>query len=110
MADELTITEGDYGRYITFYLKESNSIDAHTLTEYDSLTFQAQRIGEDTVRVSGTCEVSDANNGECRYLIANGDFDIASPPLWRGIIRAYATGKLVSWEGFYIYIEPSLPY
>jgi len=110
MANELTITEGDYGRYVTFYLKESNSIDAHTLSGYDSITFQAQRIGEDTVRVSGTCEISGPTTGECRYLIVDGDFDVVSPPLWRGIIRAYASGVRVSWEGFYIYVESSLPY
>jgi len=110
MVTEITISEGDYGKYIEFTLKESNSIDAHTLSSYDSITFQAQRIGESTVRVSGTCEVTSANDGECRYLIASGDFDVSSPPKWIGIIRAYATGVVVSWEKFYLYIEPSLPY
>jgi len=110
MISEVTIVEGDYGKYITFYLKESNSIDAHTLSGYDSITFEAQRIGESTVRVSGTCEISGPTTGECRYLVQSGDFDVASPPKWIGIIRAYSASKLISWEKFYLYIEPSLPY
>jgi len=94
MVVEMTVTEGDYGDYITFNLKESNSIDAHTLSSYTSIVFEAQKIGETTVRVSGTCEVTDANGGVCRYLIQSGDINEASPPKWVGIVRGYTASKL----------------
>jgi len=109
MVTKLTITQGDYGGYLEFTLMESNSLDAHTLSSYDSITFQAQRMGESTVRVAGTCEITDATAGECRYQIQSGDFETTSPPKWLGIVRGYASGLLVSWEKLYIYVEPSLP-
>jgi len=109
---QATLILGDYGEYITFYLKEVNPItnleSSFDLTNATTINFRAQKYGETTVRVSGTCEVyGDATLGVCRYLTRDTD-DWAIGDFYAEV-EIVSASAIETWIDIHIDVVAQLP-
>jgi len=90
---EKEITKGDYGYYIYFYLYDENG-QAFDVSG-GVFRFKAQRYGEKTLKVEGTCSVVDPS-GVVAYQVAKGDFD--STGLYRAEVEGSFPTAIRTWN------------
>jgi len=74
---QITLVQNDK-HWLYFYLKEYDPITGTTssfnLTGATSINFYMKKVGSNTLYLSGTCDVYDANNGICVYKPSDTDF------------------------------------
>ena len=108
---ETTLVAGDYGYYLTFYLKEYNPLTALTssfdLTNANTINFKAQKYGETTLKVSGICNPVTATLGICRYQVQSGDFDSAGDYISE--VEVVESGAINTWRNIHIQVDSQLP-
>jgi hypothetical protein len=69
------VPQYDYGHYLYWTITEKDGVTVKPLNGY-TVKFRYWREGNpSTLLLDGTCEVTDADNGACRYMIQENDFD-----------------------------------
>lgn len=106
-VNHLEVVQNDYGYDLEFELTdaEDNAVD---LTGNTSVKVFIAEIDAVLAKVSGTCTVTDATNGLCKYTVEDGDFDVANKTYMVEIEVAYS-GKIVTAKGITIYVKEELP-
>ena len=70
----MELREDDYGYDINFTVYEEDGTTIKDLSDVDEILFLVRDNNTKRNIVEGTCEVVDAEEGTCKYVVAVGDF------------------------------------
>jgi len=103
ISTTINVQKGAYNYYLTFTLTQGSS--ALNLTGATVELKVADFNTPTTVKFTGSCIVTDASNGICKYLVQSSDFDSAGQYKGQLHITYTATGKLIKTDSIKIYVQ-----
>lgn len=105
---ELELIKGDYGYNIVFTLTDSSGT-AVSLAGTPTIKFKMSARGASTLKIDGTCTISDAAGGICYYTLVAEDTNTVG--VYNGEVEATwaAPAKVLTWKIDRILIESDLP-
>lgn len=73
-----------------------------------TVLFKAWMEGEDTNQITGTCTITEATEGKCKYLVQDGDLD-RSGDFFAELEVTYTSGKVITASGIKMRILDDAP-
>jgi hypothetical protein len=106
-VSRIAVVKNDYGYDLEFKLTdaEGNAVDLSGAT---SVKVFIAEPGSSTAKVVGTCTVTDATGGLCKYTVQSGDFDTANKTYDVEVEITYSD-RVVTAKGVKIVVLPELP-
>jgi len=106
MTTTLEYAKGTYGIEIEFTVINKATGNPRDLTGL-TVTFKMWKEGAATNKASGTCTITDATNGKCKYTVQATDFDAVDT--YNAYLELTKTGYKETTEIFKISIIEGAP-
>lgn len=101
---DIVVPKHDYGYELEFHVLDDDD-EAYDLTGY-AITFNVWRPGAHKHPIlEGTCSTVSALDGTCRYVVVEGDFDVAGDYLCE--LELTTTGIKESTRNYRMLVEDS---
>ncbi len=87
------LIKGDKLFDLEFTVKDAdgNAVDLTNAT----VKFKMRKYGATTLKVNGTCTITDATNGKCKYTVQDGDLDTVGT-YQAELEITYSDGKIIT--------------
>jgi hypothetical protein len=102
----MEITQGNYGYEITFTVRKSDNTPEN-LAGIEGVKFQV--VDSETYRniVNGSCVITNPAQGQCKYIVQQGDFAKAGNFVGSLLIQ-YTPSKKLNTKTFFITVNKQL--
>ena len=100
-SNNIEITKNDCGFDIKFVVKDGDG----AIVNLTGATIKFQLSDMKYVnKVNGTCTITDAPNGECRYMVCSGDLNLMAGQYRAALQITWGESKIVSTNQFIVQV------
>lgn len=105
MAD-IELIRNDVGFDIEFEINDADGVDVN-LTD-STIKFKMWKPGVATCKINGSCTITDASKGECKYTVLTDDLNTAGN-YDAELEITYTSGKIITASGISVKIKEDAP-
>ena len=105
-VDQVELVQNDYGYDLEFQVTDVSGQPVPL--EGASIMLFVAEAGSSKAKVVGSCQVTDAPNGKCKYTVQEGDFDEGNKVYLAELEITYS-GMVITARGLKIKVVPELP-